>query len=175
MTNKRSRQNGTSGPFHLKDETGAAKFEKYCFLRLYSIDLDTALQSIKVIRRYKKTDVLYPLLRDIAVTYARPFSGNNGKHLRSHTLSLRNHVPRLSRELHNELIRLRMEQFAHTDINFYRPKVAKFQGAIAPWFPMAFKGYDYGALLGRLTQIEELIREVGQSIQSELASYERAL
>jgi hypothetical protein len=168
-----SRQNGISEPLHLKGEVGKVAFERYCFLRLYSIDLDTALQSIKVIRRYKRADVLYPLLRDIAVTYARPFSGNNGEHIRSHTLSLRNHVPSLSRGLHNELIRLRMQQFAHTDIKFYRPKVAKFQGAKAPWFPMAFKGYDYGALLGQLTQIEELIREVGQSIRSELASFER--
>ena len=97
----------------------AAQFEKYCFLRLYSIDLDTALHTIKVLRRYKRPDVRYPLLRDIAVTYAHPFSGNEGDHIHNDRLSSRKHVPKHLRKLHDELIRLRQEQFAHTDLKFY--------------------------------------------------------
>jgi hypothetical protein len=150
-------------------------FEKYCFLRLYAIDLDTALHTIKVLRRYKRADVQYPLLRDIAVTYARPFSGNEGNHISKHHLSSRDHVPKNMRSLHAELLRLRMEQFAHTDMKFYRPKVAKFPGKGKPWFPMSFRGYDYGALLSRVAEIEELVRAVEGSIQSGLATYEAAL
>lgn len=153
----------------------AVTFERYCFLRLYAIDLDTALHTVKILRRYKCADVQYPLLRDIAVTYARPFSGNDGEHISRHCLSSRKHIPKVMRELHTELLRLRKEQFAHTDLKFYRPKVAKFHGKTNPWFPMSFKGYDYGALLKRLPQIETLIRAVESSVQAEIASYEADL
>jgi hypothetical protein len=79
------------------------------------------------------------------------------------------------RELHDELLRARMEQFAHTDLRFYRPKIARFQGARMQLFPMAFKGYDYGTLLKRLPQIETLIHAVESSVQAEIANYEAAL
>lgn len=153
----------------------ADAFERYCFLRLYAVDLDTALHTIKVLRHYKRADVQYPLLRDIAVTYVRPFSGNKGEHFQKDQLSTRKHVPKPMRELHDELVRARMEQFAHTDLKFYRPKIAKFRGSRKPWFPMGFKGYDYGTLLKRLPQIEMLIRAVESSVQAEIANYETTL
>ena len=153
----------------------ALAFEKYRFLRLYSIDLDTALHTIKVLRRYRRADVQYPLLRDIAVAYARPFSGNEGEQIRKHQLSSRNHVPKPARKLHEELLRLRMEQFAHTDLKFYRPRVAKFMSGKGPWFPMSFKSYDYAHLIRQLPEIEKLIRDVERSLQEELASHEQAL
>lgn len=79
------------------------------------------------------------------------------------------------RELHTELLRLRKEQFAHTDLKFYGPKVAKFHGKTKPCFPMSFKGYDYGSLLKQITRIELLIRSVEGSIQTEIAAYEAKL
>lgn len=152
----------------------AVDFEKYCFLRLYAIDLDTALHTIKVLRRYKRADVQYSLLRDIAVTYARPFSGNEGDKIPNHRLQ-KKHIPIRLKHLHEELVRLRKEQFAHTDLKFHRPKVAKFPGTAKPWFPMAFRNYNYDNLLSQLSEIEELIRDVERSIQFELATYEGAL
>ena len=150
-------------------------FEKYRFLRLYAIDLDTALHTVKVLRRYRRADVQYPLLRDIAVTYARPFSGNEGEHISRHQLASKRHVPAAAKKLHEELLRLRKEQLAHTDLRYYDPRVAKFPGANKPWFPMSFKGYDYASLIRKLPEIERLIRDVERSIQSELASHEEAL
>ncbi len=150
-------------------------FEKYCFLRLYAIDLDTALHTVKVLRRYKRADVKYPLLRDISVAYARPFSGNEGEKISRHQLSSGKRIPKAMKDLHTELLRLRKEQFAHTDLKFYRPRVAKFHGKTKPWFPMSFKGYDYTTLLKQLPQIEALIRAVESSVQAEIANYEAAL
>ncbi|MES1992243.1 MAG: hypothetical protein V4457_01290 [Pseudomonadota bacterium] len=153
----------------------SAAFEKYCFLRLYSIDLDTALHTIRVMRRYKRQDVLFPLLRDVAVTYARPFSVNRGNEIQKHQLPSKSHVPKPHRALHDELVRLRMEQFAHTDLQYYRPRVAKFSRRTKPWYPMSFKGYDYAGLLGRIAEIEELIVAVECSIRSEIERCEAAL
>lgn len=153
----------------------ADTFEKYSFLRLYAIDLDTALYTIKTLRRYKRTDVQYPLLRDIAVTYVRPFSGNKGESGAKDQLSSRKYVPKPMISLHKELVRVRMEQFAHTDLKFYHPKVTKFRDAPNPWFPMALKSYDYGILLKQLSKIEELVRAVESNVQAEIANYEVAL
>ncbi|MCA8032675.1 hypothetical protein SB394_07150 [Burkholderia sp. BCCIQ04A] len=152
----------------------AFKFEQYCFLRLYAIDLDTAVHTIKVLRRHKRADAQYPLLRDIAVTYARPFSGNEGKKINRHHLSTR-HVPATMRDLHSELLRLRKEQFAHTDLKFYRPNISKFHGELKSRFPMSLKSYDYESLLKKLPEIESLIHAVDDSIQAEMAAYEASV
>ena len=150
-----------------------AAFEKYCFLRLYSVDLDTALHTLKVMRRYRREDVLFPLLRDVVVTYVRPFSSNKGQVYGNDELSSKKHVPKELRELHDELVRARKEQFAHTDLKYYRPKISNFSGAKRLWFPMAFRSYDYRALLQQLPKIELLIRSVETSVNTEIANHER--
>jgi hypothetical protein len=83
-----------------------AEFENYCFLRLYSIDLNTAAHAIAILKRYRKADEQVALLRDIAVTYSRPFSVNHGNEHRTHQLAIK-HVPRQARGLHNRLLDLR--------------------------------------------------------------------
>jgi len=142
--------------------------ENYYFLRMCSIDLDTALNTIKVLRRYKRLDVKYALLRDLTVTYARPFSTNIGR-LGKHNLSVKKHVPKHFKPLHNELVRLRMEQFAHTDMTFYNPRVIKFGPQL---FAMTFKAGGYEALLGKLPEIEELVWLVEGSVNAQISEYE---
>ena len=148
-----------------------AAFETYCFLRLYSIDLDTAAKAIPVLRRYKRADVQVALLRDIAVTYARPFSVNRGNEIPKHQLPL-THVPKSARALHKELIDLRNSQFAHTDLKFHDPKVARFGTKQKPWYPMSFKSFDHHRLLHRLAEIEALVKAVEQSVNAEVQRYE---
>lgn len=147
--------------------------ELYYFLRMYSIDLDTALHTIKMLRRYKRPDVQSVMLRDVAISYIRPFSGNNGEHTKSHILQSSMHVPKSMRQLHQELHDLRMKQFAHTDLTYYRPQVRKIRFTPESGFAMAFKGYDYAALLRKLPQIEELIRAVEKSLHAEIAELEK--
>lgn len=150
----------------------SAEFEYYCFLRLYSIDLDTAKKAIPVLRRYRKKDVQVALFRDIAVIYARPFSVNNGREIPKHQLPLA-HVPKSERALHKELIDLRNSQFAHTDLKFHNPRVARFGTKDKPLYPMSFKSFDYRRLLDRLPKIEALIKAVEKSVNNEIQSYEK--
>ncbi len=149
------------------------EFETYCFLRLYSIDLDTAVKAISVLRRYKKGDVQAALLRDVAVTYARPFSVNKGSEITKHKLPLV-HVPTSAITLHKELIKLRNNQFAHTDLTFHNPQVARFGSKEKPWYPMTFKSFDYRRLLDRLSEIDALIKAVEKSVNSEIQRYEKS-
>jgi hypothetical protein len=150
------------------------KFEAYKFLRLCSIDLDTVGQTLRLLRRYKKQDVRIALVREVAVSYGRPFTKNHGDLVKNHKLS-RKYVPFWAKALHDELLRLRNQQFAHTDIKFYEPKVAHFTLTGRPWFPMSFKGYDYPALLAQLPQIQQLVNEVDQNLCEELERLQRRL
>lgn len=150
------------------------EFETYGFLRLYSIDLDTTVKAIPVLRRYKRGDVQVALLRDIAVTYARPFSINRGILIPRHQLSLI-HVPKSARAIHKELIDLRNSQFAHTDLRFHDPKVANFGTKQKPWYPMSFKCFDYRRLLDRLSEVEALVKAVEKSVNAEITRYEERI
>jgi methyl coenzyme M reductase gamma subunit len=73
--------------------------------------------------------------------------------------------------LHEELVRVRMQQFAHTDLTYYNPSTMAFKGHD---YAMMFKGYDYAALLNKLPQIEELIRAVERSVNAEITKQEAA-
>lgn len=147
------------------------EFEKYCFLRLHSIDMDTAVQTVKTLKRYKRADVQVALLRDIAVTYARPFSRNKGNKISKHALPER-HVPRQLKPLHKRLLDLRNNQFAHTDLVFHKPKIMRWRTDSGDVYPMTFKSFDYQNLLRQLSEIETLIKAVESSINSEVKAYE---
>lgn len=144
--------------------------EHYHFLRLCSIDLDTAAKTISILRRYRRDDVRAALLRDIAVTYARSFSGNQGNKGKHRLPGA--HIPESGRALHNELIKLRNCQLAHSNLRFHSPRVALFAGRDRPLYFMSFRSFDYRRLLARLPTIEALIKAVEQSVNEEVRHLE---
>lgn len=149
-----------------------AKFENYKFLRLHSVDMDTALGTLKMLKRYRRDDIKVALLRDIAVIYSRPFSGNKsntGKHF----LSVKKYVPTEYRDLHERLLDLRNKQFAHTDVIFHDPKFMKWKGDKGVAFPMSFKTFDYLSLLRNLKNVGALIKSVESNINSAAREYEK--
>ena len=147
------------------------EFEKYCFLRLYSIDMDTAYHTIKMLKRYRRDDIKVALLRDIAVTYSHPFTGNKGIKISKHFLSEK-HVPKQYKSLHKKLLESRNGQFAHTDVKFHKPKVMRWRGDAGNAYPMSFKSFDYLGLFRQLPEIEKLIKAVESSLRMEVKQYE---
>ena len=145
--------------------------EKYHFYRLYSIDLDSALHSLRVLKRYRREDVRYCLLRDIVVSYARPFSGNKGEKIPKNTLTQKV-VPKQLRSFHAELIDARNQLFAHTDFTYRRPKAVNWSTSGRKCFPMSFRSYDYEKLDRRVPEIENLILSVTGNLQSEIERME---
>lgn len=87
-------------------------FEQYKFYRLYDHDFDAAIHTLKILKRYRRPDVRNALLRDIIITYARPFSISKGDKIPKHILPAK-FVPSQLRKLHNELFDLRNQLFAH--------------------------------------------------------------
>lgn len=148
------------------------KFENYKFLRLHSVDMDTALSTLKMLKRYRRDDIKVALLRDISVIYSRPFSGNRGK-TGKHYLSEKKFVPSEYKDLHDRLLDLRNKQFAHTDAVFHDPKFMKWKGDEGVAFIMSFKTFDYLSLLRNLKKVESLIRSVECNINSAVREYEK--
>lgn len=149
-------------------------FEKYSFLKIYTIDFDSASHLFKVLKRYKRKDVRYSLLRDIVVTYARPFSQNKGTLLRNHSLPLRL-VPKNCRPLHNLLIKVRNQLFAHTDLSYRSPQIVNWSKKGEPRFPMAFRGFNYDQLDSRVDEINSLVQQVDFKLKEETYKIEKAL
>ena len=147
-------------------------FEKYCFLRLHSVDMDTARHTLKMLKRYRKNDIKVVMLRDIAVTYARPFVSNKGIHIPKHTLSEKQHVPKTLKHVHKRLLELRNSQLAHTDISFHKPKVMRWKGDKYDTYPISLKSFDYLGLLRQINEIENLINAVEASLCDEIKSCE---
>ncbi len=147
------------------------EFEKYQFLRLHSVDMDTASHTLKMLCRYRRMDIKVVLLRDIAVTYSRPFTGNKGVHIKKHFLSPR-YVPKHLKTIHQKLLDLRNEQFAHTDLSFHKPKVSKWRTDNGYFYPMSLKTFDYLGLLRQFSSIDDLIKAVDQSLKADIKKYE---
>jgi hypothetical protein len=137
------------------------ELEEYCFLRLYSGDLNGCRHVLRMIRRYRKPDIRYALIRDLAVTYARPFSGNDRKVRGKHSLSL-DYVPTEHRGIHRRLCDLRNFQFAHSSLKFHNPKLAQFGDLVA----MSRKSVDFAQLDRSLIDIEILVVQVESNINS---------
>jgi len=151
--------------------------EDYLFLRLYSIDFDTALGSLAALDRVTDGDVRVSMLRDIVVTYARPFSGNRGRSIRSHRLSdlLPAVVPQKHEALHAKLIRFRDQLFAHTDLEAYNPNPTKWVQQGRATFPMTFWALDYDTLNGYAAELADLVKSVDSAVHDEISRIESTL
>jgi hypothetical protein len=141
--------------------------EEYLFLRLYSIDLNTTKHTLRILKRYRRLDVRFCLLRDIVVSYARPFSTNTGVKIPKHHLT-KKFIPEHLRPLHKELINARNQLFAHTDLRYRNPRISnlwKEEGLL----PMMFRGYDYNKNINqKVDRIEELVNIVETKLNEKL-------
>lgn len=146
--------------------------EKYKFLRLYDMDFESALHILKVLRRYKKKDVRYALIRDVIVTYSRPFTESKGFNIDKDFCGAK-FDDKDMKELHDELLRLRKELFAHTDLTYKNPKVRNWSTDTYKWFPMSFKGFDYKTLEDKLPEIKRLIEHVQKQNRLKISEHEK--
>jgi hypothetical protein len=165
-----------------KPRVSPEEYEDYRFLRLYSIDLDTAAHTLRAMRELMPDEqssrangkFLSPMLRDVIVTYGRPFSGNTGgKHGKHHLPAA--HVPKVQMPLHDRLLTLRNKQFAHSDLGAKNPRVARWGTGEKLWFPMSFTHEDYQGLMRQFPEIQALVEAVERSVNETLRSIESRL
>ena len=148
------------------------EIDAYGFLRLYSIDLEMARQSCDLLTTIAELQAQHAILRDAVISYCRPFSGNRAKDGSTHHLSLR-FVPRDLRELHDELFDLRMQAFAHTDVEFRRPQIGRWpRAAGGANYVMGFRNPSYDDLLRRLPELRELVCQVENAVNTKVRECE---
>lgn len=146
--------------------------EQYKFYRLYDIEFENAIRSLKILKRYKRLDIRYVLLRDISISYTKPFSGNKGFKMSDHQLKTKGFVPSCFLSLHKELVDLRNKIFAHADLTYRNPKVVNWSSGDRKLFPMSFKGYDYSGLNNRTSDLFTLISTVRDNFRKEIRRIE---
>ena len=149
------------------------RVEKYAFLRLYDHDIEMAIQTIKVLRRYRRKDVRFPLLRDVVVTYCRPFTESRGDGINKDFLGVKKFENHNMQLLHERLMELRSQLFAHTDLMFKKPQIANWSKGDKKWFPMAFKNFDYEELERELLNIINLLKYVQKELNKQISEYEK--
>lgn len=147
---------------------------EYRFLRLYSIDLQMARQTLALLQRYRRTDVRYALFRDAVVAYARPFSGNRDPSGKSHRLGCQL-VPKAHRSLHDDLLNLRMQLFAHTDFAVRQPTVMRWQTDKGFRYPLGFANPPYEEWLRRVQSIILLVQDVESSLGAKIDQFQGRL
>ena len=155
---------------HYRSDASRARTE-YLLYRLFTIDMDSVRHGLAVLRRYRRDDVRFPLLRDVVVTYSRPFSGSKRPEGSLHFLSLK-FVPRAMRSLHHELVSVRSTLFAHSDLVFHNPELLRDASTPRRVIAMSFSNADYRGLLRKVDAIGSLAEAVETSLWTELRRLE---
>src|SRR5690348_6747188 len=133
--------------------------EKYTFYRLCHIDFTEAINSLKMLSKYEHPYIKFVLLRDIIISYARPYSKTKGVFTPEHRLKAKGLVPRQLKSLHQTLLGLRNKIIAHTDLIARNPQVVNWSSDVQKYFPMSFKNYtnEYNDLIKNSHKLDVLI------------------
>ena len=81
-------------------------------------------------------------------------------------------MPLDMRPLHQELLRLRMQLFAHTDLSFREPQVARWRMRGGTMFGLAFRHGSLELLDRRAPRIHDLVGAVMDNLAAKIADLE---
>lgn len=116
--------------------------DQLALAHLALIDMERAERSVDYLLRSEDKYLKAALFRDAVISYAKPFLSNK---FRDGTKGLRistNHVPSELKNFHDEILALRDELVAHTDMTRQRPVIEKYEDKIGHNFSMTIKGYE---------------------------------
>jgi hypothetical protein len=104
--------------------------------------MERAQKSIELSQRTNDAYLRAALFRDAVISYAKPFLNNcysdNSKGLRISD----NHVPQELKGAHVEILALRDQLIAHTDMTVQRPKIDKYTAEDGPTYSLSVTGYE---------------------------------
>jgi hypothetical protein len=147
---------------------------EYRRLRLFSIDMDGVRHGLRLLRRYRRDDIRFVLIRDVVITYARPFVGSKSPNGGKYFLATR-FVPPAYQRLHDKLLDVRNTLFAHTDLTTHRPQLLRSVGAPRRVLGMSFTNADYHGFLRQVDDIGKLADGVDTTLNAELRRLELIL
>lgn len=133
--------------------------EFYVFLRFADGDISQAQMALDHLPSVEGDYLRLCLLKEAAISYCRPFKKSRGAFSKSLKLD-KGYVPEHLIGLHAELIDLRDQVFAHTDIDVRSPVLHCWTREPRPIFPIQFKGHKYPQLLAREQELRSLFSAV---------------
>ncbi len=145
--------------------------EFYVFLRFADADMSQAQIALDHLPKVEGDFLRLCLLKDAAISYCRPFKKSHG--VFNKTLRLdESYIPVHLKDLHTELINLRDQVFAHTDIGVRSPVLHCWTHEPKRIFPIQFKSHSYLQLLGQEQEIRLLFNAVLDLIRDKQAKLE---
>jgi len=147
--------------------------ERYTFYRLSDIDFDTASHTLRLLKRYRKLQIRFVIIRDAIISYARPFSGSRGRSGSFYKFPLEL-LPERHVALHEELMTFRNKAIAHSDIDFVNPTVANWSSDKGKWFPMSLRNFhnETKALATKWKTILEMVTKIRVNLRTECEAIE---
>ena len=116
--------------------------DQLALAHLALIDMDRVQKSIECLRDTHDKYLKSALLRDAVISYAKPFSGNRFSDQSKGLRISDNHVPKELADTHKEILALRDELIAHTDMTLQKPEIGKRQDEVGHNYSMTVSGYE---------------------------------
>ena len=116
--------------------------DQLALAHLSLIDMERVQKSIEFLRGTDDKYLKAALFRDAVISYAKPFSNNRYS---NQTKGLRisdSHIPKELMSAHKEILALRDELVAHTDMTIQKPKIDKYQDDIGHNYSLSVSGYE---------------------------------
>lgn len=99
-----------------------ANEESYIFRHLALIDMERVLRSLEYLDDLEDEYLKEVLFRDAVLSYVKPFSGNRGVYTKKWLkITDEEYVPEELKSVHNDLVNIRNELFAHIDMKRQMP------------------------------------------------------
>lgn len=116
--------------------------DQLALAHLSLIDMERVQKSIEYLGSTDDKYLRAALLRDAVISYAKPFSNNRYSDRTKELQISENHVPKEFKGIHNEVVALRDELIAHTDMTIQNPKIDKYQDNMGQNYSMSVSGYE---------------------------------
>ena len=106
------------------------------------IDMERVQKSIEFLCGTDDKYLKAALFRDAIISYAKPFSNNRYSNKTTGLRIADSHIPKGLMSAHKELLALRDELVAHTDMTIQKPKIDKYQDDMGHNFSLSASGYE---------------------------------
>jgi len=146
----------------MKDETQ----ERYVFFRFAIQDFYECAETLELLENSDSNEVKMALFKAAVVAYARPFSGNKAVHKKHNWRLDENWIT--DQETHNLTTEYRSKLFAHSDIPYRSPNLAK----IGNHFPISMRGTYFEQYMELVEPLARLSKQMISVLIDKTKEYE---
>lgn len=116
--------------------------DELALAHLALIDMERAQRSIELSRAAGDPYLRAALFRDAVICYAKPFSSNCFSDGRKGLRISDSLVPAELEDAHAEILGLRNQLIAHTDMTVQKPEIEKYDDEVGPNYTLSVSGYE---------------------------------